>query len=98
MAADQGVASAQSNYGLLLDDGDGIPKNKKLAAHYYKLAADQGHAASQLYLALLLVHGDGIPQNMPLGAQYMMMSARQGNPQALQMCQALAGRIQSLRQ
>jgi TPR repeat protein len=44
LASDQGNARAQFGYGVLLDDGNGIPFDMSLATHYSKLAADQGHA------------------------------------------------------
>jgi TPR repeat protein len=47
-AADQGDASAQCKYGWCLQNGDGVPMDKTLAVHYYKLSADQGDAAGQL--------------------------------------------------
>jgi TPR repeat protein len=54
LAAYQGDAQAQFNYGLVLDHGDGIPTDKSLAAHYYKLAADQGLTGARInYEALL---------------------------------------------
>jgi serine/threonine protein kinase len=42
MAADQGDARCQVNYGLCLKNGDGVSKNFNGAAKYYRMAADQG--------------------------------------------------------
>jgi TPR repeat protein len=44
VAADQGFAAAQYNYGNYLQKGVGI--DFQGAAHYFKLAADQGIAAA----------------------------------------------------
>jgi TPR repeat protein len=74
----QGNAEAQLNYGVSLDQGDGIAMNKSLAAHYYKLSADQGYAAAQFTYGFLLATGDGIPMNEPLAAHYFKLSADQG--------------------
>jgi TPR repeat protein len=41
-AADQGNAVAKFHYGLLLENGHGIPMDKSLARHSFKLAADLG--------------------------------------------------------
>jgi hypothetical protein len=42
LAADQGYAPAQLEYGLCLKNGLGVEVDKTKAAHYFKLAADQG--------------------------------------------------------
>jgi TPR repeat protein len=39
-AVDQGRDSAQSNYGLCLQNGDGILVDLETAAHFYLLTAD----------------------------------------------------------
>jgi TPR repeat protein len=40
LAADQGNAAAQNNYGVCLKKVEGVSIDLKLAAHYFKLAAD----------------------------------------------------------
>jgi TPR repeat protein len=40
LAADRGHALAQIEFATLLASGDGITKNKSIAAHYFKLAAN----------------------------------------------------------
>jgi TPR repeat protein len=47
LAADQGDAVAQYNYGNCLDKGEGVRIDFQGAAHYFKLAADQGNAVAQ---------------------------------------------------
>jgi hypothetical protein len=42
LAADQGNAVAQDNYGNCLYRGEGVSIDFKGAAHYFKLTADQG--------------------------------------------------------
>ena len=59
-AADSGNVDAMFNYGLMLNQGDGIRVNKKEAANYFKKAADQGHADAMLNFAIMLNQGDGI--------------------------------------
>ena len=49
MAADQGDAVAQFNYGVCLYRGEGVPLDFSEAARYYKMAADQGSAAQFNY-------------------------------------------------
>ncbi|MDR2787075.1 MAG: sel1 repeat family protein, partial [Candidatus Accumulibacter sp.] len=76
--ADPGDAAAQFNYALLLENGEGMPIDKSLAAHYYKLAADQGYAAAQCNYSFLLFNGDGIPMDKALAAHYFKMAADLG--------------------
>jgi hypothetical protein len=47
LAADQGDANAQFNYGICLEMGTGVSMDLQKAVHYCKLAADQGHAHAQ---------------------------------------------------
>jgi TPR repeat protein len=47
-------------YDILFENGDGIPIDKSLAAHYFKLAADQGHPAAQYMYDLSLANGEDI--------------------------------------
>jgi hypothetical protein len=74
--------SSQFSYGLRLAEGNGIPPNPSLAAHYFKLAADQGHSRAQLHYGIFLSEGRGIPMNHSLAAHYFKLSADQGNPSA----------------
>jgi TPR repeat protein len=47
LSADQGKADAQSIYGVLLANADGIAMDKSLAAQYHILSGDQGNARVQ---------------------------------------------------
>jgi TPR repeat protein len=78
LAADQSDATAQTNYGFHLKNGDSIPIDKSLAADWYKLAADQGSAHAQRNYGLLLKNGDDIPIDKSLAAHYFKLAADQG--------------------
>ena len=41
-AADQGVAEAQYNLGIMYKDGNGVAQSDAKAAEWYRKAADQG--------------------------------------------------------
>jgi TPR repeat protein len=43
LAADEGSATAQFNFGVLLETEDGVLMNRSLGAGYFKFAADQGN-------------------------------------------------------
>jgi hypothetical protein len=59
VAADQGIAAAQLNYGICLKKGEGVGIDFQGAAHYFKLAADQGVAGAQYNYGLCLNKGAG---------------------------------------
>ncbi|MBQ7249238.1 MAG: sel1 repeat family protein, partial [Deltaproteobacteria bacterium] len=46
-AAEQGMAVAQYNLGLMYDHGRGVPKDEGQAMEWYRKAAEQGHAEAQ---------------------------------------------------
>ena len=62
LAADQGLASAQSNLGLMYANG-GVPQDDAEAVRWYRLAADQGFANAQYELGIKYDEGQGVPQD-----------------------------------
>jgi hypothetical protein len=52
VAADQGNAVAQNNYGRCLHKGECVRMDFRAAAHYFKLAADQENADGQFNLVM----------------------------------------------
>ena len=63
-SADQGNATAQFIYGVLLTKGDGVPRNLSEAARYYKMSADQGNAEAQFHYGTCLANGEGVSRNL----------------------------------
>ena len=51
LAADQGLAVAQSNLGIMYEDGTGVPQDLTEAVRLYQLAADQGYSNALYNLA-----------------------------------------------
>ena len=51
--AEQGLAIAQNNLGIMYDEGLGVAQDYKTAAKYYTLAAEQGLASAQYNLAVI---------------------------------------------
>ena len=45
--AEQGIAAAQFNLGVMYDNGEGVPENDAEAVKWYRKAADQGDADAQ---------------------------------------------------
>jgi TPR repeat protein len=79
LAADQGHADGQVNYGDCLFHGRGIAVDFGKAAHYFKLAADQGHADGQFNYGHCLFHGRGIRRSFGKAAHYFKLAADQGH-------------------
>ena len=57
--AEQGVAEAQFNVGLLHFHGSGVEQSYAEARVWYERAADQGYGRAQYDLAVLLIEGKG---------------------------------------
>ena len=51
-AAEQGDASAQSNLGVMYENGEGVAKDYKKAVYWLRKAADQGFAPAKEALAI----------------------------------------------
>ncbi|MDR1463260.1 MAG: sel1 repeat family protein, partial [Azoarcus sp.] len=58
--AKEGNPEAEFNIGVMYYDGEGIPKNRKEAAVWFRKAAEKGHLCSQYNLANMLESGDGV--------------------------------------
>jgi len=58
--AEQGVAGAQFNLGVMYDQGQGVPQDYAQAADWYLKAAEQGNAIVQSNLGFLYDQGWGV--------------------------------------
>ena len=76
--AEQGDASAQSNLGVMYDNGWGVPENDKTAVKWYTLAAEQGLASAQFNLGLMNDNGEGVPENDKTAVKWYTKAAEQG--------------------
>ncbi len=61
--AEQGVANAQHNLGVMYSKGYGVPEDDKEAVKWYRLAADQGDAKAQFNLGNMYRTGEGVPKD-----------------------------------
>ncbi len=62
-AAEQGVADAQFNLGLMYGNGHGVPQDYAKALQWYRKAAEQGDAEAQYNLGFMYDNGLGVPQD-----------------------------------
>jgi TPR repeat protein len=76
--ADQGLAIAQFNVGLMYDNGQGVSKNEVQAMKWYRLAADQGRSDAQYQLGHLYYKQD----NYAEATKWFHLAADQGRADA----------------
>jgi TPR repeat protein len=76
--ANQGVADAQVNLGLMYHNGEGVPQNSAEAMSWFRMAADQGLAEAQYNLGIMYQAGEGVPQNYADAAKWYRKAAEQG--------------------
>ena len=57
--AEQGDAKAQNNLGVMYANGEGVARDDKQAAFWFRKAAEQGYAEAQLILGLMYNEGQG---------------------------------------
>lgn len=80
--AEQGDARAQFYFGLLYENGDGVPLDYTKARQWYEKAALQGDAKAQLYLGLQSSFGQGVPTNVVDAYMWYSLAAGNGNVHA----------------
>ena len=75
--AEQGIARAQSNLGLMYRQGHGVPQDDKTAVKWYTLAAEQGYATAQYNLGWMYDTGRGVPQDDKTAVKWYRLAAEQ---------------------
>ena len=83
-AAEQGVANAQYNLGILYDNGQGVPQDYAEARSWYLKAAEQGDASAQTNLGTKYYNGEGGRQDYKVAYAWFDVAAAQGNENAKQ--------------
>jgi TonB family protein len=73
--AEQGVARAQNNLGVMYESGKGVPPDLNEALKWYRLAAEQGYAGAQNNLGLIYALGRGAPRDPILAYMWFSLAA-----------------------
>ena len=73
--ADQGLASAQLNLGMMYAKGLGVPQDYQTALKWYRRAAEQGNASAQNNLGLMYERGRGVRQDFILAHMWSNIAA-----------------------
>ena len=79
LAAEQGDAWAQTNLGVMYENGRGVTQDDAEAVRWYRLAAEQGHADAQYNLGWMYDTGRGVPQDDAEAVRWFRLAAEQGN-------------------
>jgi TPR repeat protein len=80
--AEEGVAVAQNNLGLMYYNGQGVPQDYGEAAKWYRLAAEQGNATAQSNLGSMYYSGEGVPQDYIQAYMWVTLAASRFPPSA----------------
>jgi hypothetical protein len=81
--AEQGDASAQTNLGVMYEQGRGVAQNYREAMKWFRLAALQGNASAQSNLGVMYYRGQGIAQDYREAMKWYRLGAEQGNAEAM---------------
>jgi len=73
--AEQGIASAQFNLGMMYARGQGVPQDYLAALKSYRRAAEQGNASAQNNLGLMYERGRGVRQDFILAHMWSNIAA-----------------------
>ena len=69
-AAEQGLANAQSNLGVMYKEGRGVRQDDAQAVQWYRKAAEQGDAQAQYNLGVMYDNGQGVRQNYKIAKEW----------------------------
>lgn len=82
IAAEEGLALAQYNLGILFFTGQGVERDADAAYRWTAAAAAQGHIAAQFNLATLLITGEGTAKDVEPAVEWYSQAAKAGHPEA----------------
>ena len=68
--AEQGVAKAQFNLGLMYHIGQGVRQDYAEAFRWYRKAAEQGNIKAQFNLGAMYANGHGVRRNFHLSKEW----------------------------
>jgi TPR repeat protein len=96
-AADQNLAIAQYDLGVMYNNGSGVPQDYAEAVRWYRKAAEQNYADAQGRLGVLYQEGLGVPQDYVEAHKWFNLASAQGDTLAkknLQICERLMTAMQ----
>jgi TPR repeat protein len=82
-SASSSSPAQQYALGFRYANGDGVPRDPAMAAHYYLKAAEQGYTDAQFALAWSCQSGEGVAKDLALAVSWYQRAAVQGHPAAM---------------
>lgn len=82
---ERGYFAALTNYGWMLNNGLGVPKDQKAAVHFYLLAAHQGDNFGMFNTAMAYDSGEGLPYDSAQAARWLYAAIRLGHDYSIRM-------------
>lgn len=76
--AEQGLAQAQFNLGLMYYKGDGVTRDAKQAVYWFQKAAEQGESMAQYNLGVMYDKGEGVTRDAIQAVYWYQKAAEQG--------------------
>ena len=80
--AEQGLAFAQHNLGVMYEKGQGVKQDPAEAVKWYRRAAEQGNAKAQFNLGLMYHEGHCMKQDHAEAVKWFRRAAEQGHAKA----------------
>jgi TPR repeat protein len=77
-AAEQGVAVAQNNLGVMYQRSYGVQQDYAEAVKWYRQAAEQGYAMAQSNLAFMYANGYGVDKDLTEAYKWMLLAGVNG--------------------
>lgn len=85
-AKDLGFLDAQGNLGVLYMNGQGVPKDEKMAVELFRDGAEKNNPPCMFFYAMCLEGGVVVEKNADLAREWYVKAARAGNKPALDWC------------
>ena len=88
-AALAGDIEGAYNLGVMLRDGEGVPRNLAGASKYFRMAAEKGDTKACTNYGIALMRGDGIATDYEEAKKWLRKAEKDGDELALQELQKL---------
>jgi len=92
-AAEQGNAEAQSNLGVMYDEGEGVLQDDAEAVKWFRLSAEQGFPKAQALLGIMYAKGEGVPVDFPIAYMWANIAAATGLEYAVETREAITASL-----
>ena len=85
-AKERGFLDAQGNLGVLYMNGQGVPKDEKMAVELFRDGAEKNNPPCMFFYAMCLEGGVTVPKNPAQARAWYVKAAQAGNKPAMEWC------------